>query len=550
MRPEGPPLARGDSPSRHSRALPRPALFGLLAAAYFAAGKLGLSLALVHPSATTIWPPTGIALASLVTFGIGAWPAIFLGAFLVNITTAGSVATSLGIAAGNALEAVVGAWLVMRFANGRAAFDRAADTFKFAALAGIVATMVSATFGVTTLALGGAAGWAEFGRIWVTWWLGDLGGCLVVAPLLILWNRPWARWTRARALEAAAMLLSVVLVGQTVFGNLLPAGLRGFPLTFLCMPPLIWAALRFDQRIAAVANLTLAAIAVWGTLGSGGPFGRMELNQALLVLQLFLGVKAMTVLGLAALVAEERRSEEAVRSASVKLREAMIELEAFSHSISHDLRSPIGAVLNYAAIIEQDRGDRLDDDSRRLLLRMRASATAAMRLLDQLVRFVWVEREGVERQIVDMTSVAREAFAELAEGSENPGEVQLDLAELPAARGSPTLLVRVFRNLFSNSVKYTRGRAERRIGVTGVAGAEQNTYIVSDNGIGFEPAQAHTLYQPFRRLGTVSDSEGSGLGLAIVAKIVRRHGGRVWAESDGSSGARFCFTLPNRVDEA
>jgi signal transduction histidine kinase len=531
--------------------LPRPALFLLLGAVYFAAGKVGLSLALVHPSATTIWPPTGIALASLVTFGIGAWPAIFLGAFLVNITTAGSVATSLGIAAGNTLEAVVGAWLVMRFANGGAAFDRAADTFKFAALAGIAATMVSATFGVTTLALGGVADWAEYGRIWVTWWLGDLGGCLVVAPLLILWTRrPWARWTRARVFEAAAMLASVVLVGQLVFGNLLPPGLRGFPLTFLCMPPLLWAALRFDQRIAAAANLTLAAMAVWGTLGAGGPFGRMELNEALLLLQLFLGVKAMTVLGLAALVAEERRSQEAVRAASAKLREAMIELEAFSHSISHDLRSPIGAVLNYTAIIEQDRGDRLDEESLHLLRRVRASAASAMHLLDQLVRFVWVERDGVERQVVDMTSVAREAFAELAEGSENPGEVRLDLAELPAARGSPTLLVRVFRNLFSNSVKYTRGRAERRIGVTGVAGAEENTYIVSDNGIGFEPQLAHTLYQPFRRLGAGRDSEGSGLGLAIVAKIVRRHGGQVWAESDGSSGARFTFTLPNGTDES
>ena len=102
----------------------------------------------------------------------------------------------------------------------------------------------------------------------------------------------------------------------------------------------------------------------------------------------------------------------------------------------------------------------------------------------------------------------------------------------------------MFRNLLSNSVKYTRGREDRRISVTGIASGPENTYVVTDNGSGFDPQLAGLLYEPFRRLGTARDSEGSGLGLAIVAKIVRRHGGRVWAESDGVSGARFCFTLP------
>jgi signal transduction histidine kinase len=223
------------------------------------------------------------------------------------------------------------------------------------------------------------------------------------------------------------------------------------------------------------------------------------------------------------------------------------ELEAFSHSISHDLRSPIGAMLNYATIIEQDYGDRLGNEGVRLLRRIRASGEAAVNLLDQLVRFVWVEREGEEREReqVNMTALAREAFAELAVGSENPGQVEFVLSELPAAHGSPELLLRVFRNLLSNSVKYTRGREDRRIAVVGFDGGPENTYVVSDNGIGFDPKLAGALYQPFCRLAAAKDSEGSGLGLAIVAKIVRRHGGRVWAESDGSSGARFSFTLPN-----
>ena len=172
---------------RDSRGFSNLAVIVPLAAAYFVAGKLGLMLAFVHASATAVWPPAGITLAALLILGYRVWPGIFLGAFLVNITTAGSAATSLGIAAGNTLEGLAGAYLVGRYANGRHAFDRAQDILKFAGLAGLLSTTISATFGVTSLSLGGFSRWADYGSIWWTWWLGDVVGNLVVAPLLVLW---------------------------------------------------------------------------------------------------------------------------------------------------------------------------------------------------------------------------------------------------------------------------------------------------------------------------------------------------------------------------
>src|SRR2546422_6056558 len=153
---------------------------------YFLAGKLGLAFAIVHANATPVWPPTGIALAAVLLLGRAVWPVIFAGAFFVNLTTAGSVLSSLGIAAGNTLEALVGAALVARFAGGAAVFERARNVFKFVALAGLVSTAVSATIGVTTLSLTGYARWADFGPIWLTWWLGDAAGDLVVAPVVLL----------------------------------------------------------------------------------------------------------------------------------------------------------------------------------------------------------------------------------------------------------------------------------------------------------------------------------------------------------------------------
>ena len=158
-----------------------------LAAVYVGGGRFGLSLAFVNASASAVWPPTGIALAALLLRGNRLWPGVFLGALVVNILTPVPVGTAVGIAIGNTLEAVLGAWLVNRFAGGWRAFERTQSIFKFVLLAAMASTVISASLGVICLCLSGGAHWDQYWAIWLTWWMGDMVSDVVVAPLLLIW---------------------------------------------------------------------------------------------------------------------------------------------------------------------------------------------------------------------------------------------------------------------------------------------------------------------------------------------------------------------------
>ena len=292
------------------------------AMAYVVAGKFGLTLAFVNASATPVWPPTGIALAAVLLFGYRVWPGVFIGAFVVNMTTAGSVASSLGIAIGNTLEAMIGLVLVTRFANGRRAFERPQDLFKFVLVAGVLATAFSATIGVMTLTLTGYATWSDFGAIWSTWWLGDAGGALIVAPLLVLlWTRPELPWEPSgRRLELGLLGAAAVIAGWAVFGGGTALSVQGYPIEIVTLPVLVWAAVRSGPLGSAAIALLLSVFAVWGTLQGFGPFARVNQNESLLLVQTFMGVTAVTAMALAAAVLDRSRAGETIRAVEERLR--------------------------------------------------------------------------------------------------------------------------------------------------------------------------------------------------------------------------------------
>jgi len=330
-----------------------------LAGVYIVAGKLALMLASVHASASAVWPPTGIAVGSLLLFGYRLWPALAVGAFLVNLFTAGSAASSLGIAAGNTLEALVAVYLVNRFAHGRQVFDRLRDTLKFALFAGVVAPSVSATVGVTTLASLGYADWSRYGPVWITWWLGDMGGAIVVAPLLVLWGvNPRPGWSGRQTLEVGLLLLALFAVGAVVFGGfggILPIS-ASYPLPYMVVPLVVWAALRFGSREVATLMFVISALAISGALHGLGPFARESENEALLLFQVFGGMMAVIALALAATVGEHQRAEDALQRAHGELESRVRERTAELVEAEAALRREIDVRRNaYERLRESER---------------------------------------------------------------------------------------------------------------------------------------------------------------------------------------------------
>jgi signal transduction histidine kinase len=276
----------------------------------------------------------------------------------------------------------------------------------------------------------------------------------------------------------------------------------------------------------------------------------LSLVLGLVVYQLRLILRQARFLATSNRALERRGSEleSTVAERTEALEAAIEELETFNTSVSHDLRSPLGAILNFTAILEEDYPDRpLDEAGRELLARIRRSATRATGLLEDLLQMSRAGRAALSLEPVDMTALARESFAlaRAAEG-EDADDVEFILEPLPEAVGDRTLLGEVFANLFGNALKYSRGRDKRRIAVAGGRDDDDCIYHVTDDGQGFDMRFADKLFRPFERLHNDDAIDGTGVGLAIVARIVKRHGGRTWAEGRPGEGARFSFTIPQR----
>src|SRR5213596_173487 len=544
---EPPDVDRKGSWAMQSRRFSGLPLIGILAVIYFIAGKLGLMLASLHASASPVWPPAGIALAALLLLGYRAWPAIFIGAFLVNVTTAGNFATSFAIATGNTLEALAGAWLVNRFAGGRNVFERPQGVFKFA-LSAAISTVISPVFGITSLALTGFADWANYGAIWLTWWLGDATGDLVFTPLVLLWSAASKRrWNKREAAEVGALLLLLVLLSGIVFGGWLEISARSYPIAFSCGPVVIWTAFRFTQRETATGLFILSAIAVWGTLHGFGPFLRETENQSLLVLQWWIAVLTITAMALSAGMAERRRIEEELQQQKAVVETANRTKDHFLSMLSHELRTPLTPVISTLESLEIEPAQK--DDTKSALAMIRRNIELETQLIDDLLDFTRIARDKMQLRFVPVDAhLAILNVVEIcrAEAESKRLHMHRNLrANTRHVAAEAAKFQQIIWNLLKNAIKFTPNEGEIVISSSNPS-PEVLTISVCDTGIGMEPDVMQRIFNPFeqgnrsfeRRFG------GLGLGLAISKSLAQAQGGTLTAQSDGRDrGSTFILSM-------
>jgi signal transduction histidine kinase/ActR/RegA family two-component response regulator len=518
-----------------------------LTALYFVAGKLGLHLAFLHQSASPVWPPAGIALAALLVMGYRMWPAIFIGAFLVNATTAGNPLTSIGIAAGNTLEALCGAWLVNHFADGTRVFDCARNVFIFS-VAALVSTLVSPSIGVTTLALGDFASWSNYGPIWLTWWLGDAAGDLIIAPLILLWSIPSRqRWTRREAVEVGILLLLLVCLGQIVFGGWASISARNYPISFICGPVVIWTAFRFSQRETATGIFILSTIAIWGTLHGNGPFIMETENQSLLTLQTWTAVLTITAMALSAAMAERRRAVAVIEQQKAAVETANRTKDHFLAMLSHELRTPLTPVMTTLDTLELDFAQ--TEEAKAALAMVRRNVELESQLIDDLLDLTRIAKDKLELKFDTLD--AHEAVLNVMEicRAEAHGKQQRVYCDLRAGAhhiaGDSAKFQQIIWNLLKNAIKFTPEHGE--ITVSSANPAPQTLSIsIRDTGIGIDPEIIDRVFDPFQQGELTSRRRfgGLGLGLAISKSLAQAHGGTLVPRSAGrDQGTTFLLTL-------
>ena len=514
---------------------------------YVATARLGLSFDALAGVATTVWPPTGVAIAAVCLGGRSRWPAVFLAAFAVNATTGIPHWTSALIAVGNTAEALLAREILMRL-RWRRDMERVHDVFALSAAA-LAATTVSASLG--TLAV-----WLAhipinndgYGLFWMVWWVGDVLGALLIAPVIFVWIRPWRPGREpGRWLEGALLAFLLVVVGLAVFHDLFPQKVvrlaRG---SYSIWPLLIWAVVRFRQRGGVLALLLVSLIAISGTAAGHGLFAGTTAvhapspHERLFRVQCFMAVTAVSMMFIAAALAERRQ--------------AILARDEFISIASHELKTPLTALrLRLATALKMLGGERLPADPAAVDKATRA-VTAASATTDRLGRLI-EDLLDVSR----LTARRLELSAEEIPVRDLVGEVAARLREQATEAGSPVVLEiddaagplmatwdrgrieQVVTNLLSNAIKYGSGR---EITVTARAEGNRISIAVRDGGIGIAKADQERIFQAFERVESVHRVGGLGLGLYIGRQIAGAHGGTLRVVSEPGRGSTFVLDLP------
>jgi len=532
----------------------------ILFVAYFVTARIGLRLNAVSGFATLVWAPTGIALAAMLILGYKFWPGIMVAAFLVNLVTGAPPLVALGIGIGNTLEAVAGAYLLNRFAHFHRSLERVRDVLSLVLFAAIISTMISATIGVSSLLLGGTVHTSVYASTWLAWWVGDMLGALVVAPLILVWSsRRFTPLHPKRLLEASAYIMLLAGVSVLVFRGSLHFGVTPFTLAYIIFPVFIWIALRFGQVGSVTATFVASVVAVWGTIVSFDSSMDGVLSHKLLLLQSFMGITAVTFMTMAAAIAEREHTQKqrqrlVQRTALLtRQRSQLIALsktkDEFIALASHQLRTPATSVKQYIGMLLENYAGKLTTDQRNMVDTAYESNERQLYIIDNLLRVAQIDAGTIvlKKEKVDVVPL----ITDILEGHSSVFASRNQTVKFTPSIGSCIASIdkgkirMVLENIIDNASKYSP--PGKKIDVK-VSKSKGNVKVaIKDNGVGIVKKDFPKLFKKFSRVDNPLSitANGTGLGLYWAKKIVDLHRGSIVVTSKPNQGSTFTIILPS-----
>ena len=534
-----------------------------LATLYVATGRLGLSVAHYQDNATLIWPPTGLALAALILYGRRLWPGVALGALILNVAIGTAWSTSIGIALGNTLEAVVGAFLLERATGFRPSLSRVRDVAAFLLIGAVGSTLVSPAVGVTALYLGGELGNSAVGLVFLIWWLGDVGGAVVFAPILLVAVNGSPDWASLGKRSESWMVLVCLIVSGLIGFTGLTDGAWALLAAFSTFPFLVWAGARLGPRGAVAASGMTTVIATVGTTLGVGPFVVANTHTSLMLLWAYGMSLGATALTLAASIAErelaerQRREEEQSRSRLERRMQETQRLESLgvlAGGVAHDFNNILFVIRGNAELLDL-KGD-IGTDTRNMLREVMGATDRAADLCRQLLSYTG--RRETSKEPVMLHDVISETMSMLGAAVSKKVTFSMSAdADRFAVDADKTLLRQVLMNLVLNgaeAIEDQTGTVTVKTGTTDLdevdlhrmseaSTASPGGFVfveVLDDGCGMDQATRERMFDPF----FTNKFTGRGLGLAAVLGIMRTHDGAIDVKSAPGFGTTVCVYLP------
>jgi signal transduction histidine kinase len=539
------------------------------ASIFFLSMVIGYEFYYSEDNVAMFWPASGLYLSALLLSKKRNWPWYILVVLvcqvwvdLIYYDRVWYLGILFGVA--NSLESIIGAIFIRRFLKDQM------DTFTFRVIFAVVlgalsAPIFSATVGSLLIVYAYGADFSAYWSIWGVWWAADFLGILIIVPAILAWLRVNPKKYKRvvdknKIIELCLLVGCLVVIEQYVFGRQITEISTFFDPPYILIPFLLWASFSFSPRVVTTIMFFLAFLVVWNTDGGRGVFVFLSHNplEVIVAMQSFLSIISISLLYLLVLVNELRNSqkeleklnqelEDRVNNRTKQLNEMNKELKAFSYSVSHDLQAPLRSIVNFAEVLKEDFQDSLPGDGLNYLERIVDSGFKMQDLIESLLLLSRISRDELDIVSVNISELVKKVIDDLEKSYiDHEPKFYVQVSDCGLVEADVKLLEVAIRNLVTNALKFSKPTQNPEITFGCIEDSSCRIFFVKDNGIGMNMEYSEKIFEPFQRLHTDSEYSGTGIGLSIVQRVIRRHGGSIWVESEIDKGTTFFFTLDPR----